>query len=159
MSNPILDLTNGDNWEPVWAYSATSEPVPGRPGYTFPIDPIECPIVFDRHIIAIAINSPSAKPGRRYAGKAVRQIVTGLTVGANFDATISDRRSLFLRQINVCQFQRLTPTYGLIFEPYWRLDDLEIQIFKYTGIESDETSETLLRIEDGIEQLIVNTTP
>jgi hypothetical protein len=62
-----------------------------------------------------------------------------------------------LNQINVCRFTQLTPTYGLIIEPYWRLDDVNIAIFKYTGVNTDTITEQLDRIEADIDLLLART--
>jgi hypothetical protein len=153
VSKPILELGNSNNWSPVWAFSTTSQPVPDRPGYTFPIEDIEVPFVLDAHIIAVAMRSPSASAGRRYAGKATRKVPTGITIGGNFDVTVGERRDLYLNRINLCRFTRLSQYYGLVIEPYWKIKDIEIAIFKYVGVDSDTTSESLNRIEQAIDNI------
>jgi hypothetical protein len=148
MSKPILELNNSANWRSLWFGSFTAVLVPGgKAGSFYPIDPILVPVLLEDHIIAVVASSQSAKPTWRLAGKLIRKIQTGITVGGVTDVATSDPRKFYLDQINLFTFRELTSTYALQITPQWYLGDISLSVWAYTGVDSDTVTEQLDRIE------------
>jgi hypothetical protein len=154
MSKPILQLQNGANWQSIWSTSVATLSDPNKPGYTYPIPPIICPILLETNIIAIYARSETGNPSWQIAGNIAKKISTGITLpGGSPDASISDLRLLRLNQINLFRFQRLTDTYALEIRPKWWIRDLSLDLFIYTGVDSDTTTEQLNRIEFAVDEI------
>jgi hypothetical protein len=152
MSKTILDLGNSSNWQPLWFGSFTAMSVPDKPaGYTYPIPPILVPVLLDDHIIAITAESDTAKPTWKLAGKLLRKIQTGITIGAVPDVATSDPRKFYLNQINLFIFREISSTYAVEITPQWYLRDIRLSTWIYTGVNSDTVTEQLNRIELAID--------
>jgi hypothetical protein len=150
MSKPILQLQNAANWQSIWSTSVTAATLPD--GSSEILAPLVCPILLESNIIAIYAGSTLAKPSWQIAGNVAKRISTGITVpGGSPDATISDVRLLRLNQLNLFRFQRLTDTYALEIRPKWWIENLSVNLFIYTGIDTDTVSEQLNRIELAVE--------
>jgi len=153
MSKPILELQNTANWSLLWNHSAVAAPVPDKPGYTLEIPPIVAPFLLENHIIAIAVQSPTAKPSWKFAGKIAKKISTGITIGGSPDTTISDSRRLFLNTINLFSFIPYTATYALEITPAYYLDRIELALWIYNGIDTDTVTSQLNRIEFAVDEI------
>lgn len=152
MTKPILQLQNAENWRSIWSTSVAS--VKLADGSSQFIPPILCPILLETNIIAIYAASETAKPSWVIAGNVAKKISTGITVpGNNPDVTVSDVRLLRLNQLNLFRFQRLTNTYALQITPKWWIEDIDLDVFIYTGIDTDTTSEQLNRIEFAVQEI------
>ena len=146
MSHPILRLQNADNWQLIWSTSVSAFTLPDNS--SIPIPPIVVPILISTNVIAIYAASTGAKPHWQIAGNVARKIATGITVpGGSPDASVADVRLLRLNQINLFRFQQLTDTYALEINPKWWIDVITLNIFGYSGIDSDTVTEQLNRIE------------
>jgi hypothetical protein len=152
MTKPILQLENGANWQSIWSTSVASVKLPDGSSQFIP--PILCPVLLETNIIAIYAASESAKPSWVIAGNVGKKIATGITLpGGSPDVTVSDVRLLRLNQLNLFRFQRLTSTYALVITPKWWIEDIDLNVFIYTGIDTDTTSEQLNRIEFAVQEI------
>jgi hypothetical protein len=151
MIKPILQLGNSNNWSAIWSGSFVAATDPD--GSYFPLSAIAVPVLLENHTIAIVCSSSSAKPSWRIAGNVGRKIQTGITIGGNPDTTIPSGQLLRLDRINLVRFEQITSNYALEILPKFWLKDLSINVFGYTGIESDTVTEQLNRIEQTIDSL------
>ncbi len=152
MSRAILDLQNRANWQPFW--SGERDSVFLADGSRVPLAPIEVPVLFDNHIIAILVDSRTAKRSWRIAGNVSRKIQTGIIFNDAPDTSIADNRVLKLFEMNLFRFEQLTSTYSLEIAPKWWIKDIQIDIFIYTGIDSDTLTEQLNRIESDLDAIL-----
>jgi hypothetical protein len=152
MSKPILQLQNAANWQSIW--STTVNAVKLADGSSQFIPAIICPILLETNIIVVFATSESAKPSWQIAGNVARKISTGITLPGGFpDTTISDVRLLRLNKLNLFRFQRLTDTYALEIRPKWWIEDISLNLFVYTGIDTDTVTEQLNRIEFVVDEI------
>jgi hypothetical protein len=152
MSKPILQLQNAANWRSIWSTSVAS--VKLADGSSQFIPPIIVPVLLETNIITIYAASQSAKPSWQIAGNVARKISTGITLpGGSPDTAIAELRLLRLNQLNLFRFQRLTDTYALEIRPKWWIEDIDLNIFIYTGVDSDTTTEQLNRMELTINEI------
>jgi hypothetical protein len=146
MSKPILALQNTANWQSLWSTSLAAVQLAN--GSFVPMNPIVVPYLLETDIIAISVSATTAKPSWRVAGNVAKKIATGITTpGGAPDTTISDRRLLWFNQLNLYRFARLTDTYALEITPKWWIKDIQLDIFIYTGVDTDTVTEQLNRIE------------
>jgi hypothetical protein len=153
MSKPILELQNSARWQSLWNYSAVAAPVPDLPGYTIEIPPITAPFLLENHIIALSAKSSTAKPSWKVAGRIAKKISTGITLGGTPDVSISDSRKLWLNQINLFRFTPYTSTYALEIIPAYYLTQIDLELWVYTGVDTDTVSEQLNRIEFAVDEI------
>lgn len=155
MTRPILQLQNGSNWTSIWSYSAQAASAPdARLGSTLAIPPVTVPFLLENNIIAIAVTSPSAPSTWRFGGRLAKKISTGIVTGGLPDTTVSDRKTLLVNRINLLRFTRLTDTYALEIEPPYYFKDIALNLWIYTGVDSDTTSEQLNRIEFAVDEIV-----
>lgn len=151
MARPILQLQNSSNWQAFWSGSSASATLPN--GSRVPMPPIEVPLLFENHTIAIVATSPTAKPTWKIAGNVGRKIQAGIFSQGTPDTAIADSRVLRLNRPNLIRFEQVTPTYALEIIPKWWLKDIDIAVFVYTGIDSDTVTEQLNRLERAIDEV------
>ncbi len=152
MSKPILQLQNAANWQSIWSTTVDSVKLPDGTSQFIP--PIICPILLETNIIVIYAQSVSAKPSWQIAGNVNKKIATGITLpGGSTDVSISDVRLLRLNRLNLFRFSRLTNTYALEIRPKWWIEDISLDLFIYTGIDTDTVSEQLNRIEFVVDEI------
>jgi hypothetical protein len=152
MSTPILQLQNAANWESIWSTSVTAATLPD--GSSQILQPIACPFLLETNIVAIYAASSQGRPTWQIAGNVAKRISTGITIpGALPDATISDTRLLRLNRLNLFRFERLTDTYALEIKPKWWIPDIQLDLFIYTGVDTDTVSAQLNRIELAVDEV------
>jgi hypothetical protein len=144
MSNLILELNNSQNWEAV--YSTSSSAVRSSDGNYVSIPEITVPILLEKRIIVVGINSVSAKSTWHFGGYINRKIRTGITDGGNADSTI-ERKRVSLNELNLIQFSRISANYALSLEvPRW-FKDVTLSLWQYIGIEKDSTEELINQLQ------------
>jgi hypothetical protein len=73
-------------------------------------------------------------------------VCTGLVVGGNQDATTVKGQPLFLNQINLILFNKISTNYGVSIKvPKW-FPRASVTVWEYTG--KDDTSEEILLTQE-----------
>jgi hypothetical protein len=152
VSRAILDLQNRTNWAPFW--SGEVESVRLASGSHVPLPTIEVPVLFDNHIVAILADSETAKRTWKIAGNVGRKIQTGILFNDRPDTSIADNRVLRLFEINLFRFEQISSTYSLEITPKFWIEDIKLDVFIYTGINSDSITEQLNRIEADLDAIL-----
>lgn len=147
MSAFILELQSAGVWQQV--YNESREGIPISEKHHIPIPAFEIGLLFEHHILAVRCISTTAKAHWRFAGNLSQRFQIG-TGGSTSPLPVvtAARRGLRLNRAELIRFPRLTTNYELLFEvPHW-IKDMRLTVWEYSGIESDTTEETLIRIED-----------
>lgn len=114
----------------------------GKPIYQR-ITEINIPVVFDKSIIAVAVNT-SVPVGKiwKYAGYLRRSLTTGL--GASF---VGEPKSLFLGKFNLIVFNDLNINYFLSLQvPKW-FSNANVAIYQYEGIDKSTIEDDMQAIK------------
>lgn len=162
MSDLILQLGNAANWSLLYQSHLFAQVVggtPQKPTYA-PIGEIAVPILVESPLVAVLSGSAKAPAYYKSAGYLAQKIQIGTMAGGIPDAYYQSRRKVYLRQIQLVKFERLSSTYQLSFFPHYWLEDLDITVWEYTGTISDTTSalvqtnlEATLRVEQKVDAL------
>lgn len=152
MSTAILDLQNRANWQPFW--SGERDSILLADGSRVPLAPIEVPILFDNQIIAILCDSRTAKWSWKIGGNVSRKIQTGILFADRPETSIADNRVLKLFEFNLFRFEQLTSNYSLEIAPKFWIKDIILNVFIYTGIDTDTTTEQLNRIQLDLDAIL-----
>lgn len=158
MSSPVLQLGNANNWESHYSgsFEAARITVNSRDIY-LPILEVEVPITFDKNVLAVYAASATAKPNWSFAGYASQRIRTGLIVGGSHDS-VAARKSIWLNEINLLFFDQLASSYSLSIKPAKWLHDISINIWQYTGNQSDTVTDLLQTIHTTTNQILAELT-
>ncbi|MBG1240725.1 hypothetical protein [Nostoc sp. NZL] len=108
-----------------------------------PIPEIAIPFLLDKFILAVSVETDvPADSIWRFAGYINQKISTGLVVGGSQDATTVKGQPLFLSQINLILFEKISTSYAVgIKVPRW-FPRASVTVWEYTGV--DDTSEEIL---------------
>ena len=160
MSKPVVAFTTQGNWAAV--YNESRAAVEITPGVFRPIPAFEIGFLFSEHILAIRAFSNTAKPTWKFAGRISQRLQLG-SGGALSDLPTVDlsSRGIYLRQTALLEFPRYTTEYGLLFiPPVWMLS-IQLTLWQYSGIDSDNVTELLqtakadlARIESKVNDLV-----
>lgn len=132
----IIDATDSNNWLLVYENFLTAIPI--LPKGHIPLPRILTDSLFDSHFLLIGANSTQIKPKWNLAFFA-SQLITIPGIGRSF----SDQEFVGLG-LNIAKFPAYSNAYGLRIDiPFWH-KEMDIRIWKYTGIIKD-TGE---RLED-----------
>lgn len=141
----VVQLSNSDNWQSIYSTNVNAVQVPMQDGsyLTNPIPEIVVPVVLDKFILAISVDTDVPVDSVwRFAGYINQKISTGLVVGGNQDATTVKGQPLFLDQINLVLFNKISTDYAVSVKvPKW-FTRAAVNVWEYTGI--DDTSEEIL---------------
>ena len=151
MSKPILQLGNSANWLQVWTSAIVATRTPD--GGFIPMPPLQCPVRLESRIITIYTYSARAKATWQIAGVLTRKIRAGVLVGGGYDVGVADLKLLRLNKNNLYIFDPLETDYEIEISPKYWLEDLEVAVFEYIGIDTDTVSEKLNQIELKIDGL------
>lgn len=160
MATQGLELSTSTNWQDAYSASASATYLPGSTTSHERIPPIEVPLLFDSHVLAVYPDSTTAKDWWITAGWVSRRIQTGITIGGSPDVRATESQKLIFREINLIIYPNITSTYSLVIDaPYW-FDQLSISVWEYIGPVS-YSNETLIidqniqldRIEQKIDTL------
>ena len=137
-----LELENSANWDLFFHLNLTAEQG-SYPNSHKPIPHQEIPIRLDKHVIAVVVHSRTAKSTWHFAGFLGQKIFSGQVVSGAPDTFAVTKRKLWLDQITLLVFPRLTSTYSIFYEvPYW-FDEVDFTIWKYIGPDRDSTDDLL----------------
>jgi hypothetical protein len=145
----VVELSNSDNWQSLYSTNVNAVSVPMENGSYLhsPIPEIVVPFLVDKFILAVSVNT-DVPSGRKwhFAGYVNQKISTGLVVGGGQDAVTVRGRPLFLDQINLILFQKISTSYGVsIRVPKW-FTRAGVTVWEYTGV--DDTSEEILLAQE-----------
>ena len=138
----ILQLNNTDNWEQIYNTSVVAVTV--TPKFSVPIPEITVPLLLESHILAVYITTEVPEGGNwHFAGFLNQKFQLGLTVGGTPEADELSRRKLWLNRIKLIVFPKLTPTYAISIDvPKW-FKNVNLTIWKYTGVDYDSVEQLL----------------
>lgn len=163
-----IDFTGSGNWDRV--YFATFQGNPQNRKISAPlIEPVEIPLLFEKHIFAVNAICMEAKPRWRTAGY-LKQVYSGINLEdspitwsgnspvAGVDA-VSKR--IGLNSLELVIFPKLANNFYLWFDPVFWLPKLTLGIWEFTGVVTPERIEELvetlkvdvLRVEAKVDQL------
>jgi hypothetical protein len=127
-----VELANINHWELVWTWNGVADTDPKG------IQEQICPITFSSKLLLVYPYSPNGRATWRWAGYANQRLSTNLLVGGAFDTNVTaDRRSLWLRRMNLLPFDRWQSEYAVSFEfPVW-FPDASLQVWQYIGPDVD----------------------
>ncbi len=145
----VVELSNSDNWQSIYSTNINAVQVPMQNGgyLASPIPEISVPFVLDKFILAVSVDTdvPSGSTWR-FAGYINQKISTGLVVGGSQDATTVKGQPLFLDQINLILFNKISTSYGVSVKvPKW-FTRASVIVWEYTGV--DDTSEEILLTQE-----------
>ncbi len=156
MSTSILDLGNSANWQLFYSNSLAAD-TPLGTHKPVPIPEFTLPVQLDRHIIAIAITSSTAKPTWYFAGFLNQRIAIGLVVSGLPDSDVLQRRKLYLDRISVLIFPKLSTSYSLSLElPKW-FTKANLTVWEYVGPESDSTENLIATLQNTVNAIKAKT--
>lgn len=149
----IVQLGNTANWQglPPISVDAVTAQMENGSYIAAPIPDIEVPVLFDNFILAIRVNT-SVPPNRewKFAGYVKQRISTGITIDQGQDATRVKSQALFLNQLNLVFFEKMSASYSISVKvPDWFTNAI-ISIWEYTGIDTDTA-------EQKLDQILINT--
>ncbi|BAZ66268.1 hypothetical protein ACE1AT_13930 [Pelatocladus sp. BLCC-F211] len=112
-----------------------------------PIPEIVVPVVLDKFILAVSVDTDVPTDSVwRFAGYINQKISTGIVIGGGQDATTVRGRPLFLDQINLIFFQKISTSYAVSVKvPKW-FTRAQVTIWEYIGV--DDTSEEILLTQE-----------
>jgi hypothetical protein len=158
MGRIIADLGNENNWESLW--NTNLEGVPSGTDRYYPIPETTCPLLIDKHILAVATNSNKSSPSWKSAGFLNYKIRTGLVVGGIPNTQIGKGFRLKLNQITLLILPRYSETFSISFGIHYWIQQISIDVFQYIGALNDSTelmiegirNNELARIEQKIDE-------
>jgi hypothetical protein len=148
------DLSNSANWELVSNQFFQPIPTSGAnpntiyPIYEFPISPI----LFENPLVAIYAKSPSAPPHWQFAGLLIQRVAVGLVIGGLNEA-IQETKAVRLNTIQVFNLPQYTSTYQLNFRVARWLRDIELNVWRYIGSQSDSTENMIQGLEQDLARI------
>jgi hypothetical protein len=141
----VVELNNSNNWQSIYTTHVIAVQIPMQNGKYLinPIPEIVVPFVLDKFILAVRVQTDvPADSIWRFAGYINQKISTGLVVGGSLDATTVKGRPLFLDQINLILFEKISTSYAVVVKvPRW-FPRASVTVWEYTGV--DGTSEEIL---------------
>ena len=145
----VVELNNSNNWESIYSTSVAAVQVPIQNGtyLSSPIPEIVVPLLLETFILAVSVTTNVPENSSwRFAGYCNQKISTGLVVGGGQDATTVKGQPLFLEQINLILFNKISTSYSISVKvPKW-FTSAQLIIWQYTGTDSDS-------IEDSVNQI------
>lgn len=158
MGRIIADLGNSNNWDSLW--SANLEGVSAGSDRYYPIPEANCPLLIDKHILAVATSSSNSSASWKSAGFLNYKIRTGLVVGGLPDTQIGKGFRIKLNQITLLILPRYSETFSISFGIHYWIQQISIDVWQYTGTLEDSTelmlegikNNELARIEQKIDE-------
>ena len=152
MSRPVVEFTRQGNWTAV--YNESRAAVQTSPNVFTPIPAFEIGFLFNEHILAIRAFSNNAKPTWKYAGSIYQRLQLGAG-GALSDLPEVDlsNKGVYLRRTMLLEFPRYTAEFGLVFvPPPWMLS-LQITLWQYSGVDSDNVIDELTAAREDLRRI------
>jgi hypothetical protein len=150
----IADVQNSALWEQVFSVQQSAQLNHG----TFtPIPEIIIPTTISSPLVICWAGSSNAPFTWHSAGYISKYISSGVFVGGNQNTKVDFSRRILLNQPMMVEFAWFGESYGLIFRPHKWLQNIEFQVWMFTGQLTSDTDEQLeaarvdiLRIEEEV---------
>lgn len=153
MATQLLELSNSSHWDTVYSTSVSAVYLPGSTTSHYPILPVTVPILFETHVLAVYIDSTTAKDRWITGGWASRRIQTGILIGGNPDVRATETQRLIFREINLILYPNITANYSLVLDiPYW-FDQWSCDVWMYTGPEGDSNAQLISNIQTQLDRM------
>ncbi len=150
---------NPDSWNFIW-YQRFEAQHPTADTYK-PIPPIDVPVVFDTHLIAVLATSATALSTWITAGWLNQIVPSGIISRSYPDADLLQRRRIVLGRVTLLELPKITPTFVINYVvPRWFID-INLTFWQYTedvipGSTVDaleEVKDTLLNIDKTLDRI------
>ncbi|WP_414622052.1 hypothetical protein [Calothrix sp. CCY 0018] len=159
MSDYLADLKNDNNWQQVYTDSKTVL-YDAAGGYR-PLPVFEIPITFDSPLLIIRTLSDGAKFTWRFSG-VLSQRISMSNVASPVPTAALNYNRLRINRSSLLHFPRYNTDYELIFEPYTWIKNINLAIWSYSGVFTNELfaqveevrDNELSRIESKIDTII-----
>lgn len=151
-----FDIGNGNNWVSRYENSLQGAPAP-VPGNYLPIPDLVIPITFTGQLLAISASSTTAKSTWKTAGWLWQRVLVNIGTGATSPNALSQRKyKFYLDKLTILTIPKLASEYALsISIPQW-IQDLDLEIYEYTGEIIDSNEQKLDLILSDLATLIAN---
>jgi hypothetical protein len=150
---------NPDSWDFVW-YQRFEADRPTADTYK-PIPPIDVPVVFDNHLIAVLATSASAPSTWITAGWLNQRVPSGVISRSYPDADLLQNKRIALGRVVLLELSKITPTFAVNYVvPRW-FCDINLTFWKYreeaipgSAIDAlDKVKDTLFNIEKTLDKI------
>lgn len=149
---PVVEFTKDGNWQQVYEERRVIQVIDER-SYT-PIPAFEVGFLFTSHILAVRALSTKAKAHWRFAGNLFQRLQLGAGgTASNLPTVDLTTRAITLNRFMLIDFPRYTPEYEVNFAPPFWIEDIRLTFWEYIGVDSDNISQDLSRIESKIDAL------
>jgi hypothetical protein len=138
MSRLLVDFANTSYWENIYSETRQAQLATTLGGH-YPIPVFEIPFLIEKNILAIRCLSGKVKPTWRFSGYLCQRISIGITGGSNPVPTELGNYRLKLNRTSIVVFPILSENYELRFETFPWIQDMNIEIWQYTGSQPDST--------------------
>jgi hypothetical protein len=140
MSEEVILIGEPTYWESVWSQNFVAQVLPGTGDRWVPIEPVDCPFLFESHILAVLANVPNAKPRWRLGVK-LRQLIEAnylpIPLMQGTEVGVPPNRG------ELIVFPRITQQYRLqVWFPWWH-KEVGVTIFQYVGPHVSRVEENL----------------
>ncbi len=154
MTQPIVELGRSDLWNLVFDQTLVVTRAPNS--FLAPAPPYLLPSALTHHILLIHCRSNEERAARWVRGCLVSQMVPVGTATFGQNLAIANTKSVMQFVPTLVMFPKYSFEYFLRINLYRWFSELSIQVWEYTGIDSDTSTETLLSIENDVRQIYLN---
>lgn len=148
MRQPIINLSNSNNWREVWAELIRAQRVVTDIERYYPIRTIEMPVQLESPIFAVLIENQQAAQTWRFAGNMTQSIQTGILGFGTNDVELAEPKKLWLNRVCIHIFPKITSTFSLKFDvPHW-FEEASITVWEYLGNYGDTTEELIKQVRE-----------
>ncbi|MBC1236187.1 hypothetical protein [Nostoc sp. 2RC] len=153
MGIPILQLSNGANWEEIHTeyYQANVESPSSRFMYVIP--EVTIPILMENSIVITYVTSPKAKQHWKSAGYINQKVQSGILIGGTFDTEIGERKRLLLNRKTLLIFTQIVSGYSISVNFHEWIQDAYLTIWQYLPVVEDYTNNLIFELGDAVERI------
>jgi hypothetical protein len=153
MGVPILQLSNGANWEEIHTeyYQANVESPSSR--FMYVIGEVTIPVLLENSILIAYVTSPKAKQHWKTAGYINQKVQSGILFGGNFDTEIGESKRLLLNRKTLFIFNEIVSGYSISVKFHEWIQDAYLTIWQYLPDVKDYTNNLILELGDDLERI------
>ncbi len=145
MNYYFADLQNGENWEKV--YTNQAEVLRDSAGGYQPLPEFEISGDFSEELIAIETKSDNIKYSWKFSGVLYRRFQLGEPSNSLPRASVGYHR-LRINHCHLLHFVNYGINYNIVFDPYYWLKNISLNVWKYTGKTIENTDNLIEEIKD-----------